>query len=90
MQENTSGELFSAFDANRVVRTEMYAFSSRRAATQLPCLRVQSQPLYLETFQEGPEASSDALTFHYLVHASLDGVEEKSERSFTWLGLCAA
>lgn len=36
-----------------------------------------SQPLYLETFQPEQAVTGDALTFHYLVHCALDGVEEK-------------
>ena len=35
----------------------------------------QNNPLYLETFQQG--SSDDALRFHYIVHCSLDAVEEK-------------
>ncbi len=35
----------------------------------------QNNPLYLETFQQG--SGDDALRFHYIVHCSLDAVEEK-------------
>jgi hypothetical protein len=35
----------------------------------------QNNPLYLETFQQG--SGDDALRFHYVVHCSLDAVEEK-------------
>ena len=39
------------------------------------CGYTQNNPLYLETFQQG--SSDDALRFHYIVHCSLDAVEEK-------------
>lgn len=35
----------------------------------------QNNPLYLETFQQG--SGDDALRFHYIVHCSLDAIEEK-------------
>lgn len=38
----------------------------------------QNNPLYLETFQQG--SGDDALRFHYIVHCSLDAVEEKRAR----------
>ena len=38
----------------------------------------QNNPLYLESFQSGTD--EDALKFHYVVHCSLDGVEEKCKR----------
>ncbi|KAK9832604.1 hypothetical protein WJX81_002897 [Elliptochloris bilobata] len=52
-----------------------------------------NNPLYLETFQQG--SSDDALRFHYIVHCSLDAVEEKlalprkspGEPSDAYLGL---
>ncbi|KAK9823385.1 hypothetical protein WJX72_002400 [[Myrmecia] bisecta] len=34
-----------------------------------------NNPLYLETFQPGSD--DDALKFHYIVHCSLDAVDEK-------------
>lgn len=43
----------------------------------------QNNPLYLETFQQG--SSDDALRFHYIVHCSLDAVEEK--RAPSWLAV---
>lgn len=42
---------------------------------------VQNNPLYLETFQQAGTGSEGALRFHYIVHCSLDAVEEKC-RSF--------
>lgn len=42
-------------------------------------LAMQNNPLYLETFQQAGTGSEGALRFHYIVHCSLDAVEEKRE-----------
>lgn len=55
----------------------------------------QNNPLYLETFQQTGAGSEGALRFHYIVHCSLDAVEEKllqpqktpGEPSDAYLGL---
>lgn len=52
------------------------AFTTLKLAIQ-----PQNNPLYLETFQQAGTGSEGALRFHYIVHCSLDAVEEKRERS---------
>ena len=44
---------------------------------------MQSEPLYLDTNDNGHGVPGDVLTFHYLVHCALDGVEEKRECDHT-------
>ena len=65
--------LSSALDVSKHVPMQK-KYLSLIAATR------QNNPLYLETFQQG--SSDDALRFHYIVHCSLDAVEEK--RAPSW------
>lgn len=42
---------------------------------------IQNNPLYLQSFMEG----DDALKFHYIVHCSLDVIEEKGVQHLNFL-----
>jgi hypothetical protein len=46
---------------------------------------LQNNPLYLETMQQ--TGSEGSLRFHYIVHCSLDAVEEKCQQ-LTLLEFC--
>ncbi len=48
---------------------------------------LQNNPLYLETFQQAGTGSEGALRFHYIVHCSLDAVEEKCKLSESFICL---